>query len=134
MGISFSSALGIHEQALSLRTKRAGILANNMANVNTPNFKARDLDFKAILKKQVNQGAKPMPMRATHASHHRGQAIDMPDPELFYRKPLQPSIDGNTVDEHVEQAEFMKNAMQFEFSFMNLSKRFKGLRSALRGE
>ncbi len=138
MGISFDTALGIHEQALHLRTRRATILANNLANVDTPNFKARDLDFKKILKQQLARSPstsnKALKMRATNARHARGDNLDMPDPELQYRLPLQPSIDGNTVDEHMEQAEFMKNSMDFEFSYLFLNKRFKGLKSAIRGD
>lgn len=45
MSISFDKALGIHEQALSFRAQRAEVLANNIANADTPNYKARDLDF-----------------------------------------------------------------------------------------
>ena len=141
MPISFESALGVHEKALHLRTKRAEVLANNLANVDTPNFKARDIDFKAVLNNQMNGQSKTMSMRTTHSAHQNGSfssdqstEINGQETELLFRTPLQPSIDGNTVDEQMEQAEFMKNAMQHQASFTFLNKKFKGLSSALRGD
>ena len=47
MSISFDKALGIHEKALGFRAQRAEVLANNIANADTPNYKARDLDFQS---------------------------------------------------------------------------------------
>ena len=125
---------GIHEQALTLRTQRAALLANNLANVDTPNFKAKDLNFKAILRQHSRQTQKPLPMSATNNTHFGAVSLDIPDPDILYRTPLQPSIDGNTVDEQIEQAAFMKNAMDFEASFMFLNKRIKGIKAALRGD
>ncbi len=141
MPISFEAALGIHEQALHLRTKRAEVLANNLANVDTPNFKAKDIDFKAVLNSHMNSSAPTLKMATNHSAHRRGMfdsgpsaEINGEDVELLYRTPLQPSVDGNTVDEQMEQAEFMKNAMQHQASYTFLNKKFKGLSSALRGE
>lgn len=141
MPISFESALGIHEKALHLRTKRAEVLANNLANVDTPHFKAKDIDFKAVLNSQMNSQSSAMRMSTTHSSHQSGSfssqqstEINGQETELLFRTPLQPSIDGNTVDEQMEQAEFMKNAMQHQASYTFLNKKFKGLSSALKGE
>lgn len=141
MPISFEAALGIHEQALHLRTKRAEVLANNLANVDTPNFKAKDIDFKAVLNSKMNSSAPTLKMATSHSAHRSDMfdsgpsaEINGEDVELLYRTPLQPSVDGNTVDEQMEQAEFMKNAMQHQASYTFLNKKFKGLSSALRGE
>jgi len=129
VGISFDKALGIHEQALNVRVKRAEILSNNLANADTPGFKARDIDFKAMLKGAVDNS---LAMDQT-SSNHLGGAVDQSQ-ELLYRNPTQPSIDGNTVDTQREIADYTKNVMDFQSSFNFLNGRFKGLVSALRGD
>lgn len=131
MAITFDKALGIHEQALTARSKRAEVLANNLANADTPGYKARDVDFKAMLERATGEGAENM--KRTHAAHiddSRGAGSD----DLLYRNPYQPSIDGNTVDAQQEQSRFMRNAMDFQASFEFLSSRFSGLSRAIRGD
>lgn len=132
MAISFESALGIHESALKLRGRRAEVLASNLANADTPNYKARDLDFRQILADQSGGGQ--FGLRATNARHISGSGAGLQDPDLLYRTPNQPSLDGNTVEDQVEHAEYMKNALQLQASFTFLNSKFKGLTSALRGE
>lgn len=133
MAISFESALGIHDKALQVRTQRAEILANNLANSDTPNFKARDLDFRAVLKDQLSVGA-PLAASTTNARHQTLSNEMGFNNELLYRTPMQPSIDGNTVDEHAEHAAYMENSLAFQASFTFLNGKFKGLMSAIRGE
>ncbi len=132
MSISFDKALGMNEQAMLLRTDRANVLSSNLANADTPNYKARDIDFHAALQSQVSQGsvgrAKP-----THSGHMQIANLNSTN-EMLYRVPSQPSIDGNTVEGHVEHAEFMKNSMEFQVAFQLLNGSFKGLRKAIRGE
>jgi len=134
MTISFDNALGIHEQALNVRVKRAEVLANNLANADTPGFKARDLDFKAALNKQMGsaQNGIEMAMSKTNSNHisTRGESGDA----LLYKNPTQPSIDGNTVDTQQEMAAYMKNAMDYQASFQFLNGKFKALTGAIRGE
>ncbi|UZE97681.1 flagellar basal body rod protein FlgB [Alkalimarinus alittae] len=134
MSISFNNALGIHEQALNLRVKRAEVLANNLANADTPGFKARDLDFKAALNNSLSQSgsAGSMAMAQTN-SKHLSTSNDASE-SLLYRNPTQPSIDGNTVDTQQETAAYMKNAMDYQASFQFLNSKFKGLTSAIRGD
>lgn len=136
MAISFDKALGIHELALATRTRRAEVLAKNLANVDTPNFKARDVDFKTILQGQLQKSdaLKRVSLNTTRNGHLQPAASEPMDEGLLYRTPVQPSIDGNTVDEQLEQAEFMKNALHFQASFTFLNKRLMGLQGALRGE
>lgn len=134
MAISFEKALGVHEQAMSLRIQRAQVLANNLANAETPNFKARDIDFQTILKGQVEQQSSSVGLDTTHHRHIDLASSNGSDIDQLYRVPLQPSIDGNTVDQDQELARFAKNAQDFQFSFQFLSNSFKGLRNALRGE
>lgn len=128
MAISFQSSVGLFESALKLRSARAEVLASNLANADTPNFKARDFDFKQALASQValdsqnsSAGSKPFLPQTSGA-------------ELFYRTPTQPSIDGNTVEEQVEHTEFMQNGLEFQTAFTLLNGRFKGLMSAIKGE
>lgn len=133
MGISFENALGVHEHALTLRAKRAEILSANLANADTPNFKARDFNFQEVLRSQMPTTSSNTRIKATHSGHmNSSEFVSMND--LAYRTPMQPSIDGNTVEEHIEQAEFMKNSLDFQVSFTFLNSRFKGLNTALRGE
>ena len=130
MSISFDRALGIHQQALELREKRAEVLANNLANADTPGFKARDFDFKKMLGLEMDNQLK---MTATDGKH-LPLVQDMQGDDLKYRVPMQASLDGNTVDTQQEVAQFTKNVLDFQASFQFLNSKFKGLSSALRGE
>jgi flagellar basal-body rod protein FlgB len=132
MSISFANALGIHETALQVRGQRASILANNLANVDTPNYKARDLDFKQVLAGKTS-AAQHFSLQATH-QRHLVVGTSSEDPNVLYRVPHQPSIDGNTVEDQIEHAEYMKNALAFQASFTFLNSKFKGLTSAIRGD
>jgi len=140
VAINFDQALGIHEQALKVRTARAEMIANNLANSDTPNYKSRDIDFRQALKtaQQDNSAEGKLNLSTTNSRHHTlGAAMSFAgnsEFELLYRTPMQPSIDGNTVDEHVEHAEFMENALAFQASFTFLNSKFKGINSAIRGE
>lgn len=132
MSISFESALGIHEQALRFRGERASVLANNLANADTPGYKAKDLDFKSALAK-VSQTTDRFSMQKTHTGHQMAFGFSEEGDEL-YRVPQQASIDGNTVEDQIEHAEYMKNTLAFQASFQFLNNKFSGLRTAIRGE
>jgi flagellar basal-body rod protein FlgB len=129
MSLSFDSALGIHESALRFRGQRAGVLANNLANIDTPNYKARDLDFKQLLSQKTAE-QNSLPGQLTQAGHLPLAADAAEGGELLYRTPQQPSIDGNTVEDQIEHAEYMKNTLAFQASFEFVSDEFKGLKSA----
>lgn len=133
MSINFKNALGTYESALRLRTQRAEVLSSNLANADTPNFKARDFNFQQALKAELDGQASPKSMTTTQSNHLLG-AEGARGFSLQYRTPTQPSIDGNTVDEHIEHAEFMRNSLEFQTAFTFLNSRFKGLISALKGE
>ena len=135
MSISFESALGIHESALRFRTQRAEVLANNIANADTPNYKARDLDFSSVLAEQAEKASKgTFQATLTNARHIAAEGTGMLDESLKYRTPFQPSIDQNTVDLQIEQSNYAENSVQFQASFTFLNSKFKGLTAALRGE
>ena len=123
-----NSAFGIHEQALKVRSQRMEVLARNIANADTPNFKAQDLDFKAMLKE-----VKKDYLTATHDKHFAAVA-DAPDNGMRYRTPFNSSFDGNTVEISVEQAPFGKAAGDYQATLQFLENRIGGIRKALKGE
>lgn len=132
MAISFDRALGIHDDAVAVRVKRAEILANNIANSDTPNYKARDLDFQSMLDGAM--GAQQLQMAQTQSGHN--SSVISPDfaSEMMYRIPNQASVDGNTVDLQEEMARYTENAVDYQASFHFLNKKFKGLTNAIKGE
>ena len=133
MPISFERAFSIHDDALLLRGQRTSILAANIANADTPNYKARDIDFGAMLRNASQQQTDRVVLASTHRDHLTTQSSSI-QPALMYRNPLHPSLDGNTVDSHVEQAEFAENALMFQTSFTFLNSKVTGLMKALKGE
>lgn len=134
MGINFDKALGVHDQALKLRSSRAAVLADNLANADTPGYKAKDIDFQAALKGQLQLNKSSADMQLTHQRHISVSTGVAGQYDTLYRTPQQPSIDGNTVEEQIENAEFMKNSLAFQSSFTFLNSKFKGLTAAIKGE
>lgn len=109
---------GVHGAALSLRSQRLSMLASNIANAATPNYKARDLDFEAAL-----------------ANVTRGQSADQAAEEaVSYRIPISPSLDGNTVELSTEQTLFSENAVQYRTTLAFLDGRIGTLKRSLKGE
>ncbi len=108
---------GVHAAALEVRSKRMGLLASNIANVSTPGFKAKDIDFQTALA-AVEQTGNPATL----------------DGALKYRVPLEPSLDGNTVDLSTEQTAFAENAVQYQTTLSFLNGRLSTITRALRGE
>ena len=121
---------GVHGAALTLRSERMQILASNIANAATPGYKARDLVFSALL--SASGGATGPRMAATHTGHLGGSAADQP--QLLYRQPLQPSLDGNSVELATEQLQFAETAVRYRSTLSILGGRIGGLMSALKGE
>lgn len=132
MSISIDKAIGIHDQALFVRGRRLEILASNMANADTPNYKARDIDFRAALT-EAEELRLSVNLSRTHERHIEGDKTARLE-DALYRVPSQPSLDGNTVDPQLEQAAFTQNTVQYQASLEFLNRKISGLRSALRGE
>lgn len=124
---------GIHAQALRIQGRRMELLAGNIANADTPGFKARDLDFSAALS-QAMSGSGDGALDTTNAAHLQTAAGGVADPALKYRVPLQPSVDGNTVDVQTEQAAYMDSAMHYQASLSFLDGKLKSLLTAITGE
>lgn len=129
MAINFDTALGIHPQALAMREKRGELLAANLANADTPGYKARDLDFKSVLNQNMTL---TRPMERTQANHLPTQQLF--ESHVMYRNPSQASLDGNTVEANVEQAKYAENAVQYQASLQFVGSKFSGLMMALRGQ
>lgn len=131
MTIGFKASLQIHEQALAVRDARNSLLAENLANADTPGFKARDIDFREALAKAGVDA--PLAMRVADPRHITGGAGSVTG-EPGYRQALQPSLDGNTVDPDVEKAAFLDNSVRFQATLTFLNARLQGLRTAIVGE
>jgi len=134
MPLNIDSALGIHTEALRVRARRAELLASNLANADTPGYKARDVDFRAALGQAELQMQGTQSVVRTHANHIDTAAGVQAGGEALYRTPSQPSLDGNTVDVQREQVEFAQNSIQYQASLRFLGDKFKALRGAIRGE
>jgi len=133
MVISLDNVFGVHTQALSLYAQRSSILAANLANADTPNFKAQDIDFKGILSRAAAKKSDASKMSATQPGHI-GHASSGFEAQRFYRQPDQPSLDGNTVEVQKEQAAFTDNAMRYMATLRFVTGRVQGMMLALRGE
>ncbi len=152
------SYLGIHAQALGLEAQRTNVLAANLANVDTPNYKARDMDFKAALAAASGQAdgaslvlattnAADLTSAGTTAASNSGSddstdvVLSAPDSAstaltanptyLKYRVPLAPSLDGNTVDEQLEQSAFAENSVRYQASLTFLNTKLRDLVTAI---
>jgi len=123
-------AFSQHEQALRFRALRNQVLSSNIANADTPNFKARDLDFADALK-----GARQESISLTKTSdlHKQAWGTSQEGARTLYRVPTQPTLDGNTVEMDVEQAAFAENALQYRASLAFLDGKIRSLRYALKG-
>lgn len=127
MTTTFRDTIGLHANALILREQRNEVLASNIANAATPNFKARDFDFETALADAQAGG----PMRQGDARHLSGAVGET---AMGYRVPVTPSLDGNTVEPGVEQMEFAENTLRYQTSLQMLNRRISGLMTAIKGE
>jgi flagellar basal-body rod protein FlgB len=152
MAINLDSYLGVHAQALTLEAQRTELLAANLANADTPNYKARDIDFKAALaaagggtgsggatsSSATSSSGTTLAVTTTNAAHQGAQSAGDMDAaigaNLKYRVPMAPSLDGNTVDTQLEQAAFAENSVRYQATLTFLNARFKELMTAIVGQ
>ena len=123
--------LGVHAEALQLRARRGEVLGSNLANADTPGYKARDLDFRSALSDATAHSTTSM---ATTQQGHIQTQRRVGGAHVLYRTPNQSSLDGNTVDTQVEQNKFAENAVRYRTSLRFLSGKIQGLMTAIRGE
>ncbi|WP_445397038.1 flagellar basal body rod protein FlgB [Zobellella sp. An-6] len=131
MAISFDKAFGVHQHALVARSQRAELLAGNLANADTPGYKAKDMDFQAALSQA--QSSQNFSLNRTHLQHF---AVELAPPgTVQFRVPTQPDTgDGNTVDVQAERNGYMENALQYQASLEFLNSKISGLLKAIKGE
>ncbi len=127
-----------NEAALSLRSQRQELLASNIANADTPNYKARDIDFASALQGVLARTAPPANQLAQTAPAHFAQGGSGGDylpngTPILYRSAAQASADNNTVDMDVERNQFADNALRYEAAVTMLNMQIKGLMAAIQG-
>jgi flagellar basal-body rod protein FlgB len=122
-----NNVFGVHEIAIGARQRRLGLLGENIANADTPNYKAKDIEFKALFDNE-----RSMSTRRTHESHidHASGSRN----GLVYRVPNNPAADGNTVELNYQQAQFGKESARYTATLQFLENRIGGIKRALRGE
>ena len=131
MASKIDNALSFQTRALGLRAYRQEILASNIANADTPNYKARDFDFTSALNEAVaGRSTGALGLATTNARHLPGTGEVAPAP-LLYRSTVQPSVDGNTVDMDVERSQFSENAMQYQASLTFITSQIRLLQAAV---
>lgn len=122
-----------YQQALALRAQRQEVLSSNIANADTPNYKARDIDFKAAMQAAI-EGTKRLPdtsLKLTSARHIPAKAVSHGPTDLLYRLPYQASMDGNTVDMDIERVQFADNTLHYQSTMQLISNRIRGLQTAI---
>lgn len=131
MAITFDKAFGLHPQGMVLRAKQAEIIASNIANADTPGYKAQSMDFKAAM---ANAAAKQSQMSMSRTSEkHFNTQMSLND-GVEYRVPNQPDTgDGNTVDVQVERNLYLQNSLEYQASVQFLNSKVKGLKKAITG-
>ena len=126
---SIKKQLTFFGSALNIRNKRNDIIASNIANAATPNYKARDINFLDEFKKVTNTGE----IKVTHSNHIPTKNYNISG-KAFYRDPVIASLDGNTVELSVEQMQFAENTMKYQTTLKFLNGKITKMLSAIRGE
>ncbi|OZI78052.1 MULTISPECIES: flagellar basal body rod protein FlgB [Bordetella] len=121
------------QQSIALRAQRQEVLSSNIANADTPGYKARDFDFRAAMQDALETRMRlpDTQLALTSARHIPGRAVSPAPVELQYRLPYQPSVDGNTVDMDVERVQFADNTLHYQSSLQMLSGRIRSMMSAI---
>ena len=126
---SIKKQLTFFGSALNIRNRRNDIIASNIANAATPNYKARDINFLDEFKKVTNTGE----IKTTHSNHIPTKNYNISG-KAFYRDPVIASLDGNTVELSVEQMQFAENTMKYQTTLKFLNGKITKMLSAIRGE
>jgi flagellar basal-body rod protein FlgB len=135
MALNINAQFDLHSRVLGLANQRLELLADNVANADTPNYKARDIDFRAAMADASQPGALggDLPMAATRPGHIQAGGPGPNTTNPMYRVPDQPSLDGNTVDSQKENAAIAETSVRYQATLTFLSSRIRGLRDAITG-
>jgi len=131
IGSALDDVFGLSGQALGLWQQRSETIASNIANADTPNYKAQDVDFRSVLQKASGDSTNLQLAAPTEGQIDPGSTTSTDD--LKYRVPLQPSMDGNTVDSQVEQSAFASNMVHYQASLSFINSTIQTLRLAING-
>lgn len=135
MPAALDNYLGFHQKALNLRAYRQELLASNIANADTPHYKARDLDFKAALNNALSGGiGGQLSMAQTSSKHLAGEGANPHGAALQYRTEYQSSVDGNTVNMDIERAAFSENAVHVDALLTFIRGRLGTLQTAMQSQ
>ena len=126
---SIKQQFEVYSNALRIRNNKNEILASNIANAATPNYKARDVNFEVELARALSAG----PLKTSSEGHIAVASKNLPG-KVQYRKPLHPSMDGNTVELSIEQMEFAENSVRYQTTLNFINSKLSGLMGAIRGE
>lgn len=129
MQLDIDSYFGVHAKALQVREQRSALIASNLANIDTPNFKAKDVDFKQVLQQFSTDSVSLKTDNNRHLKSEDNMLM-----AYKFRRPSQVSLDGNTVDKDVETTEFARNAIQYQASLNFLNSKIHTMKMALKGE
>ena len=129
----FGQDLNFFKTSLGVRAQRQEVLSANIANADTPNYKARDIDFRAAMAAAVGRvpSVPDTKLAVTAAGHIGGRAVTADPAELLYRHPIQPSMDGNTVEMNHERVQFADNTLHYQSTISFVSGRLRTLQMAL---
>jgi flagellar basal-body rod protein FlgB len=139
MALDINAQFDLHTRALGLANQRLELLADNVANADTPNYKARDIDFRVAMQNAGQNGGRngnldgDLPMAATRNNHLQVGGASANTTTPLYRVPEQPSLDGNTVDSQKENAAIAETSVRYQATLTFLNSRIRGLRDAITG-
>src|SRR5262245_56359449 len=133
MAGGIDALLQFHTEALGMRAQRQQLLAANIANADTPGYKARDMDFAQSLRNALDSRPSPAELARTNAAHLASPQQGRTGSEVLYRTALQPSLDNNTVDMDVELAQFAENAVHYEANLTFINHQLKLMLAAIQG-
>ena len=134
MKARLDQAMMFHQTVLNARAYRQQLLASNIANADTPNYKARDIDFRSALQGALGGRLGPLALATTSAGHQRGTTVNPLERFTQFRAETQASVDGNTVDMDVERSAFAENALNYEASLTFINGLIRGMRTAIAGQ
>ena len=136
MPLSLDQYVSVHATALDVRARRGELIANNLANADTPGYQARDIDFRQAMARAAGETpTSGVHLSTTQAGHIGGAASAdaTGSPDLKFRTPLAPALDGNTVDTQLEQSAFAENAVRYQATLTFLNSKFRTLITAIMG-
>ena len=130
----FDNSIQFHQTALNLQAQRQQLLASNIANADTPNYKARDIDFRAALQGALTGAQERVALATTQPGHHGSGPDTLLQQLTGYRTELQSAVDGNTVSMDVERAAFAENALHYEASVTFINGMLRSMNTAITGQ